>query len=218
MYNAFIEVFMDYWNREVNFYEKENCLIRKYKNSSRFLGYAKGQLQGKYQILSFDIKDSKKLYAAGKEEEKNTKVKTIMNAVVADILELEKKIGKPVLHIHNKEDQVANKKLVLIKDQFEKHSLTNEELPNPFFGFGDEISFFIHKDSVKPEVIFNLFEKHAKVHSPDYSYYFNSICYETDNTKNCMKEYWQQFAWGALSLMLKDDCNMIYAKDQELEK
>ncbi len=43
------------------------------------------------------------------------------------------------------------------------------------------------------------------------------MCYETDNPVGNM-DYWQQFAFGAISLTIKDNPKMIYGTEKEEDR
>ena len=131
------------------------------------------------------------------------------------MLELEKKEGKLILHRHTKDDD-ANKKLLLTTNQ-KKQRTPSGWTSNPFVGFADYAQFIIHKDSVEPDLVFNLFASHAKEITPELTYYHNSVCYETDNPVGNM-DYWQQFAFGAISLTIKDNPKMIYGTEKEEDR
>lgn len=88
---------------------------------------------------------------------------------------------------------------------------------NPSVSHGDYAQFIIHRNSVKEDVVIDLFEKHAQNIAPELSFYCNSICYETDKPADENK-YWQVYAIHTIQTFLKDDCKMIYGKGKVEDK
>ena len=147
--------------------------------------YQKAQSTGMYKMFLFDVVGSKKIYKDNSIAFEN--IIKFVDSVTFDLLNLEKKLNKKILHRHidnylqyDKEND--KDKVVLCEKQlvdYPKELYRTDEL-NPLFWLGDLIHFIIERDSITDKTFYDIFEKNRKKLVPNINFHHKSGYYETD--------------------------------------
>jgi hypothetical protein len=159
----------------------ENRYLREYYDL-----YIRAQKTGKYKVFLFDVVGSRKIYANSPIALDYGLIK-FTNAVTKDLLQLEKTLGKKILHRHIEEKQHYDAKkdrdkVLLCKNQrgCRPKNITRIDSINPLFWMGDLVQFTIERDSIPDKTFYDIFEKNRKEIIPTFQFYHKSGYYETD--------------------------------------
>jgi len=147
--------------------------------------YEQAQKSGKYKMFLFDVVGSKKIFSNNYALFK--KVITFVDAVTNDLLNLEKKLNKKILHRHienfkNYNIKTDKDKVVLCVKQHGERTkdLYRTDSLNPLFWLGDLMHFIIECDSIPDKTFYEIFEKNKKEIIPNINFHHKSGYYETD--------------------------------------
>lgn len=149
--------------------------------------YKDAQKNGQYKMFLFDVIESKK-WAAIDGYFFRDKMMEFINSVTKDILDMEKKLNKKILHRHmenmdNYDKETDKDKVVLYeksKSNSNIHRIYRADCLNPNFFLGDLIYFILIRDSITDEEFYDIFQKNKEKFIPKYDFHHKSGYYETD--------------------------------------
>jgi len=185
--------------------------------------YKKAQINGEYKMFLFDVKDSKKISQI-KEINFHQSLVSFVNRVTFDLLKLEQKLGRKILHrdlesFDNYNVREHKDKVVLQRTQGKNvPTVYRYDCQNPLFWFGDMMYFIILRDSISDEEFFSVVQKNKNMIIPRYDLHYASGYYETDVWAESREKFSRTYCIPILEELAKKSKKLVVSKDEEREK
>lgn len=182
--------------------------------------YLQAQTSGKYKMFLFEAKqknENLKIY------DSNQFIINFVNYVAEDLLKLEKKLNKKILHRHL--ESFENYDFIEDKDKVVLQKKQGKDLPkiyrfgcqNPILLTKDTVCFIILRDSISDEEFFSIVQKYKNRMIPRYDLRHAEGYYETDAWAEANQKLLRLHCMPVLEEILKKSKKILTTKN-DLEK
>lgn len=182
--------------------------------------YKEAQTTGKYKMFLLDVKNSKKILQI-KGINFHQSLVSFVNCVTEDLLKLEKKLGRKILHrdlesFNNYNVNEHKNKVVLQRTQGKNvPKVYKYDCQNPLLWFGDMMYFIIIRDSISDEKVFEILQKNKNLIVPRYDLHYASGYYETDIWAESGEKFSRTYCISILNELAKKSKLLITTKNKD---